>query len=94
MADLANTLTDRERTYGNFMRTAQLASDIKAAMTLHMPNTRHFLDVDQLHALEMIAVKIARILNGNPKHADSWHDIAGYAELVAKRLSEKESGGG
>jgi hypothetical protein len=40
----------------------------------------------QMEALEMIAHKIARILNGNPDHHDHWHDIAGYATLVAERL--------
>lgn len=32
-------------------------------------------------ALEMIAHKIGRILNGDPNYDDSWHDIAGYAKL-------------
>jgi hypothetical protein len=30
------------------------------------------------HALEMIAVKIARLIQ-TPDHVDSWIDIAGYA---------------
>jgi hypothetical protein len=34
----------------------------------------------------MICHKIARILNGDPNYADSWVDIAGYAQLVADRL--------
>lgn len=41
---------------------------------------------DQKEALEMIASKIARILNGNTNNEDSWRDIAGYATLVADRL--------
>ena len=45
------------------------------------------LSPDQREALEMIAHKIARILNGDPDYADSWHDIAGYAQLVADRLN-------
>jgi hypothetical protein len=44
---------------------------------------------DQREALEMIVVKIARIINGDPNCADSWRDIEGYARLVAERLSEK-----
>ncbi len=46
------------------------------------------LDSDQKVALEMIAHKIARIINGNPSHVDSWHDIAGYATLIEQRLSD------
>jgi hypothetical protein len=44
---------------------------------------------DQREALEMIAHKIARIVNGDPNYADSWLDIAGYAQLVADRLNER-----
>jgi hypothetical protein len=44
---------------------------------------------DQREALEMIANKISRILNGNPDFVDSWEDIAGYAILVAERLKER-----
>jgi hypothetical protein len=44
------------------------------------------LEDDQIEALDMIASKIARIVNGNPDHVDSWVDIAGYAQLVADRL--------
>lgn len=40
----------------------------------------------QVEALEMIAHKIGRILNGDPNYDDSWVDIAGYAKLVADRL--------
>jgi hypothetical protein len=44
---------------------------------------------DQALALQMIVQKLARIANGDPDHLDSWLDIAGYATLVAERLSGK-----
>ncbi len=47
------------------------------------------LSFSQREALEMIAHKIGRILNGDPDYADSWHDIAGYAKLVEDELNEK-----
>jgi hypothetical protein len=28
-------------------------------------------------------ILVGRILNGDPNWSDSWHDIAGYAQLVA-----------
>jgi len=46
-------------------------------------------EADMREALEMILHKIARILNGNPNYADSWQDIAGYAQLIVKRLNEQ-----
>ena len=44
------------------------------------------MDPDQREAMEMICQKMARIMNGDPNYSDSWHDIAGYATLVANRL--------
>jgi hypothetical protein len=44
------------------------------------------LSDDKKEALETIAVKMGRILNGDPEYADSWHDIAGYAKLVEDSL--------
>jgi len=49
------------------------------------------LNNDQREALEMIAHKIARILNGDPNYADNWIDIAGYATLVANRLEKEDN---
>ena len=49
------------------------------------------MDDDQREALEMIAHKIARILNGDPNYADNWIDIAGYATLVANRLEKEDN---
>jgi hypothetical protein len=41
---------------------------------------------DMKESLEMMATKIGRILYGKPEHHDSWHDLGGYAKLVADRL--------
>jgi hypothetical protein len=44
-------------------------------------NWQHLSDAKK-EVLEMIAVKIGRILNGDPNYKDSWHDIIGYVKLV------------
>ncbi len=41
-------------------------------------------------AAEMILHKLARLLNGDPNHRDSWADIAGYAELVVRNIDGME----
>jgi len=46
------------------------------------------LSFAQKESLEMIQHKTARILNGDPNYADSWHDIAGYATLIDDMLGE------
>jgi hypothetical protein len=79
-------LNERAGNYGSFKDVAGCAQEIKNA--IRMCNNSE-LDDDQVEALDMIASKIARIVNGNPNHTDSWIDIAGYATLVADRLQGK-----
>jgi hypothetical protein len=44
---------------------------------------------EHAEALEMIAMKIARILSGNPNFSDHWEDIEGYARLVSNELERE-----
>ena len=80
-------LSDRQSTYGSFEAVAQVAQTLKASMAASKNWPR--LRPHQRESLEMIASKIARILNGDPAHSDSWVDIAGYAQLVADTLEPK-----
>ena len=87
MTDINTILAERGTNYGKFEDHARLSQGIKA--TMKQGRNWPFLDNDMEEALEMVAHKIARILNGDPKYADSWVDIAGYAQLVANRLCTK-----
>jgi hypothetical protein len=80
---IQKTLKQRQKTHGNFVTHAKISQDLKNIMREHGLDE---LDADQIEALEMVAHKIARILNGNPNHHDHWHDVAGYSTLVADRL--------
>ena len=82
--DIADTLAERGKRYGEFKDHAFIAQGIKRSMDKHPGWSR--LDDDMKQALEVIADKIARILNGDPAYSDNWHDIAGYAKLVDDRL--------
>ena len=79
-------LDARADQYGSFMQGADIAVRIKGIMHNAIARKDMHLFPDQLLALDMIAVKISRIVNGNASHRDSWLDIAGYAKLVADRL--------
>lgn len=85
--DIQTTLKERGSRYGEFTDHARVTQSIKQAMA-NSPNgaERNGLADDQAECLEMIAHKIGRILCGDPDYHDSWHDIAGYATLVAQRL--------
>lgn len=82
-------LDTRADQYGSFMHSSDTAIKIKGAMHNAIARNDLHLYPDQLVSLDMIAIKISRIVNGNPAHRDSWLDIAGYAMLVADRLQGK-----
>jgi hypothetical protein len=84
--DIQKTLEERGSRYGLFMGHSHVTQDLKRCMRTHLIARDKRLDDDQWEALEMIAHKIGRIINGDPDYADSWVDIAGYAKLVADRL--------
>lgn len=87
MDNITQTLQERGQRYGKFKDHAAVTQQLKAVIA---HNLRRDLAVDQQEALDMICHKIGRIVNGDPDYADSWHDIAGYAQLVADRLNGVE----
>lgn len=84
--DIDSTLAERGNRYGDFASYARVTQSLKSAMC----NSRNWdaLPDDMREALEMVALKIGRILNGDPDYKDSWHDIIGYVRLVEERLSD------
>lgn len=88
------TLNERGSRYGDFTDHARITQQLKRAMTHESgQDTRATkcragwdrLSDDKRQALEVIADKIARILNGDPEYKDNWHDIQGYAKLAEDR---------
>ncbi len=75
--DTQQILNERQQTHGDFATCAQISQEIKFIISAN----DNGLSRQKREALEMIAVKIARILNGGHNHKDSWQDIAGYALL-------------
>lgn len=90
------TLKERGSRYGDFRGHAAISQLIKGAMMYHSnedyekntPRKWDKLSDDKKEALEMIAHKIGRILNGDPEYKDNWHDICGYAKLIDETLSD------
>ena len=83
------TLNERGCRYGEFCDNSRVAQELKRVMKSGK-NADDLRDI-QREALEVIASKIARIVNGDPDYIDNWHDIIGYAKLVEIEL-EKEKG--
>lgn len=85
---IEETLKERGSRYGSFQEHAKISQSIIRAMA-ESPNWLA-LDDDMREAFHIIANKIGRILNGDPHYHDSWHDIVGYAKLVADRLERPQ----
>ncbi len=85
--DINATLQERGSRYGIFLDHALVTMRLKQVLKQELQLRKKTLWPDQEEALDMICHKIGRIVNGDPDYADSWHDIAGYAQLVADRLN-------
>ena len=80
------TLAERGTKYGKFIDQAAVTYKLKNVLREHSSNHSKSYSYDQAEALDMICVKLGRIVNGDSDYADSWVDIAGYAKLVSDRL--------
>jgi hypothetical protein len=86
--DITDTLAERGNRYGSFKDHARVTQGLKSIMQ----SCKGYQDMssDKREALEMIQHKIGRILCGDPEYHDSWHDIVGYAKLVADSLDMQQ----
>lgn len=70
-------LAARNKTHGSFEMNAAISQGIKGVFSYgQMP-----VKVAHREALDMIALKMSRILSGQADFQDHWDDIAGYAKL-------------
>jgi Domain of unknown function (DUF6378) len=79
-------LVEREKTHGDF----RIVAEISQRMRYLFDEFDNDLNMAQCAALHMIAVKIARILAGDPFHREHWLDIAGYARLGQEACREPD----
>lgn len=76
----------RGHKYGSFLEEARIAETIVHALETGS-KYEHLTPAHRL-AVKMVAVKLARIVNGGPIYADNWVDIAGYATLALESNGE------
>lgn len=78
--DAAEALTNtRQSTHGDWKTQAETAQELKKI--IHKNPGQTPMNPMQIEAVEMICVKLSRIICGNPYEPDHWDDIAGYAVL-------------
>lgn len=82
--NINDILAEREKTHGDFEKQAYTSRELKKVIQ------ECYASIPRVHmeALDMISVKISRILHGDPNDISHWEDIAGYA-VLAMRHAEK-----
>jgi len=92
MTNINSILEERGSRYGDFGSHAIITQNIKSAMR-HSPNW-HRLPEDMKEALEMVAHKVGRLLNGDWTYTDNLIDAIGYLQLVLDRLERGQNAAG
>lgn len=84
---IAALLQEREKTHGSFDTNAAISQRLKSAFK----DYNAYDDLCPVHreALDMIALKISRILSGQAGFRDHWRDIAGYAQLGSEACQDQ-----
>jgi len=80
-------IEEREHTHGNYVQQAAFAQALKKMLRDQGERWKRLVP-EQRESLDMICVKISRIMVGNPNTVDSWTDIAGYATLISNLLTK------
>lgn len=81
-------LNERAKTHGSFEMNARISQDIKKLFHDYGSGS---LGPIQREALDMIALKLSRILSGYQLYKDHWDDIAGYAKLGSEACDAKDT---
>jgi hypothetical protein len=82
----ADVLAERSKTHGDFEDNARTMQKLKHVIR----KANNWVDLSdvQKEALDMICVKIGRIVTGNPYEPDHWLDISGYATLALREIQK------
>ena len=83
MSDVSELLKQRQAEYNNAWKVSSLIFTIKpiALGFIHMVSECP----EYVYSWVIIMNKLIRLL-ANPRHLDSWKDIAGYATLTVKDI--------
>lgn len=80
------TLVNRDQTHGDYREVASLYCGLKRVIGDYLHKTGKQIPTDVQMSLDMILVKIARIVAGNPLFHDHWHDVEGYSRLISREV--------
>lgn len=82
MADIEKLLNEKEKQHGDYKEVSRISQSLKEVLR----SGSNWAKLSDAHkdALEMISVKLARVMTGDSGLRDHWDDIGGYAGLGAR----------
>lgn len=86
MSSIKRKLKARGKTHGDYVENFRVIQNLKD--TMKDSTNWDELPPEMKEALEMNAVKVGRILSGDPETKDTWEDIEGYAHLISQDLED------
>ena len=81
-------LAEREKTHGNYDLSANVSQMLKEILRVQ-PNWEKLTD-RQRESLEMICLKLSRIVSGSASFRDHWDDVEGYARLGGESVTDND----
>jgi hypothetical protein len=88
--DVDETLIKRGNVYGDYSDTIEARAMIMAVLKKHYHKTNgKEMDTKTFVMLGDLVMKLVRA-SGSPDHADTYHDIAGYAKLIEREQCEEK----
>jgi hypothetical protein len=87
-SEIDATLAYRQSTHGDFADVAFRAQEIKTSF--HYGTRWHTLSPVQMESLEMLATKLARLVEGDPDFEDHTVDAIGYLTLMLNDLRSRK----
>lgn len=84
---IENILSERQKTSGDYARVARTSQAIQRVLAKGRNWEQGSLTDEMTTSLQMIALKLARIVEGDCHHRDHFDDVAGYGLLAAQSVS-------
>lgn len=81
-------LQEREKTHGDFSLNAQISQALKSTFRAYAPLKDGDMVKVHREALDMIALKLSRILSGQANFRDHWRDLSGYSLLAMEACDD------
>jgi hypothetical protein len=88
MTATEEVLVERNKTHGDFAMNAHFSQEFKRLFQ----SAPCWVNLSPSHreSLDMIALKLSRILSGQANYRDHWVDICGYSKLAENACDKQD----